>query len=176
MSFNAHTKNDLGISTQELVDTGHSRVGCRCGNCGRVGGRMAIKNSVSKNEQAAQQSAPATPTISATPTNAVTLTNSAPASGSAPAVCIPSTAVSVVRIDTSCPPSLVAWDSKRYTCTDNGNIEDDDITGISAYSLQQCIDACSTGHAVHGSGLYRGKLLRTTCQSRIAQKVVLTVG
>ncbi|RYN88146.1 hypothetical protein AA0119_g12142 [Alternaria tenuissima] len=117
---------------------------------------MAIKNSVSKNEQAAQQSAPATPATSAMPTNGVTLTNSASASGSTPAVYILSAAVSVVSIDTSCPPSLVAWDSKRYTCADDRNIKDADITDISAYSLQQCIDVCSTWNAVHSWAPYRG--------------------
>lgn len=54
-------------------------------------------------------------------------------------------------MENACPPknaagqSLVTtWDKSQYLCEDDTNYKAGDITGIIAYSLQDCADACAT--------------------------------
>jgi hypothetical protein len=103
--------------------------------------RRALTNDRLKNDQTSQQ---ATTSAQATPTSSVASTASARASSPASSTYIPPAATAVALIDITCPSSLRAWDGKRYDCTELRNIQGGDITGISAYSLQQCIHACST--------------------------------
>jgi len=54
-------------------------------------------------------------------------------------------------IDISCPSQPQAWNEASYNCTSGVNIPGADITGIIAYTLQQCMDACSTMNVVAGT-------------------------
>jgi hypothetical protein len=67
----------------------------------------------------------------------------------------PLPAASVSEIDVSCPPNLRALNDNnnnyQYDCSTDTNILGGDITGMYAYSLQQCIDACSTMNLVRGA-------------------------
>jgi hypothetical protein len=52
-------------------------------------------------------------------------------------------------IDKSCPDNLKDWSGKAYDCFEGGNVAGQgDITGITAYTMQQCIDACGTWNHV----------------------------
>jgi hypothetical protein len=62
----------------------------------------------------------------------------------------PLPAASVDKIDISCPRSLLSYNEKYYNCFPQLNIEAGNVMAISAYSLQQCIDACSTMNEVVG--------------------------
>jgi hypothetical protein len=44
-------------------------------------------------------------------------------------------------------------DKYRYICTNNQNMgrQEDDITAFTAYTLQQCVDACSQWNEVQSS-------------------------
>ncbi|KAF2827846.1 hypothetical protein CC86DRAFT_465677 [Ophiobolus disseminans] len=116
---------------------------------GSVGGAMAVRDSGSKADQVVQQT-PTPTSAQPIPTSSPTGTSAAPASsGSATSSkYVPILASAVPLIDISCPssssPPLKSFNGKQYACTENRNIVGNDITGISAYSLQQCIDACST--------------------------------
>jgi hypothetical protein len=47
------------------------------------------------------------------------------------------------------PSSLRDWNGQLYAATVGKDIANNDITGIFAYTLQQCIDACSTMNAIN---------------------------
>lgn len=84
-----------------------------------------------------------------------TLTAPSPSPTASRSIYTPPPAASVALIDISCPPatapSLKSYNDERYACTQGKGINGNDITGISAYSLQQCIDACSTFNTRGGS-------------------------
>jgi hypothetical protein len=47
-------------------------------------------------------------------------------------------------IDNSCPDGdLKSYDGIRFTCKEKTEVKDRDITGLVAYTLQACIDACA---------------------------------
>jgi hypothetical protein len=76
---------------------------------------------------------------------------STPSSSSASSPYIPPRPTDVSFIDVSCPdPPVTGWDNKHYNCTKLSGIQGSDLTGISAYSIQQCIDACSTYNSIAG--------------------------
>jgi len=111
---------------------------------GSVGGSMAVRT---KSEEIAQQAAPTSSSLSVSQSRSA----SASSTSASASAYIPPAATSIPLIDTSCPSLLRSWDNKQYTCTEYRNIQGGDITGISAYSIQQCIDACSTYNSVAGS-------------------------
>lgn len=52
----------------------------------------------------------------------------------------------VASINVTCPSSLKDFKNKDFDCTNDITLEggEPDVTGMIAYNLQQCIDACST--------------------------------
>jgi hypothetical protein len=47
-------------------------------------------------------------------------------------------------IDNSCPDGeLKSYDNTRFTCEEHKEVSERDITGLVAYTLQICIDACA---------------------------------
>jgi hypothetical protein len=117
---------------------------------GAVGGSMAVRQS---NDEPVLRASPSPSAVSSTPSASVSASQiSTNRTAAATQTYLPPAAKDVVWIDTSCPSSpLRSWDNGRYACTEDRNIQGGDITGISAYSIQQCIDACSTWNAGEGS-------------------------
>lgn len=59
----------------------------------------------------------------------------------------------VPRIDNSCPSSnsLTSYNDEIFNCHPNRELREGWITGIVAYNMQACIDACITRNEVGGS-------------------------
>ncbi|KAF2845681.1 hypothetical protein T440DRAFT_472462 [Plenodomus tracheiphilus IPT5] len=137
---------------------------------GSVGGTLAVQNRRS-NAAVDTSSPPTSQSPSSIPTNSPT--NTPPPATSAtssatlqpPSTTTPSSTTAatsnipyaplpptlVPTIDNSCPSStLSAFNGATYTCTTDSNFFGGDITGIVAYTLQQCIDACTTMNEVSG--------------------------
>ncbi|KAH7080893.1 hypothetical protein FB567DRAFT_115092 [Paraphoma chrysanthemicola] len=117
---------------------------------GSVGGVMAVQNSRSTPVSASTPNAPSVP--SQFPSATSIPLASASATPSSSSLYIPPPASSVLAIDISCPSILEAYNGKGYRCFKDTDINSiGDITGITAYSLQQCVDACSTMNEVAGT-------------------------
>ena len=55
-------------------------------------------------------------------------------------------------IDNSCPPTLRSYNSKLYDCVAERNAaEVGDIVAFLAYTMQQCVEACSNMNVIAGS-------------------------
>ncbi|PVI02657.1 hypothetical protein DM02DRAFT_626547 [Periconia macrospinosa] len=64
---------------------------------------------------------------------------------------VPPVATAVDRAENPCPQKnaagqsiITTWDKAQYLCEDDTNYQSGDITGIVAYTLQDCADACAT--------------------------------
>jgi hypothetical protein len=60
------------------------------------------------------------------------------------------------------PSSLKDWNGKLYATTPGKDILKNDITAIFAYTLQQCIDACSTMNAINNDDNCKAVVLIST--------------
>ncbi|USP80176.1 uncharacterized protein yc1106_07450 [Curvularia clavata] len=61
-------------------------------------------------------------------------------------------ATPTLTIDNSCPSTLRSYNSKLYDCVAKRNANEvGDIIAILAYTLQQCVDACSNMNIIAGS-------------------------
>jgi hypothetical protein len=65
-------------------------------------------------------------------------------------------------INNAYPSSLKDWGGKVYATYVGKDILNNDITGIFAYSLQQCIDACSTMNAINNDDNCKAVVLIST--------------
>lgn len=75
-------------------------------------------------------------------------------SSNANAAYTPRPPASVTKIDTSCPSDLIlrSWTGDTYTCSPTTDINGKgDITGLVAYTVQACVDACSTLNRVQSA-------------------------
>jgi hypothetical protein len=109
----------------------------------------------------------ASPTVSsmATPTLVGTSPNLSATSTATSTPIVPRPE-SVAELDISCPESLTDYNDKPYDCVTGTNIlMKGDITGFVAYTVQQCIDACSTFNQVAGN---------TTCKAVVIGKALST--
>jgi hypothetical protein len=79
----------------------------------------------------------------------------------------------VLKIDVKCPSTLQDYDKNAYSCEDDKTIPMEagtvgDLTGMVAYTLQQCIDACSTYNQVAGSTVCKAAVLISTLSTSYA--------
>ncbi|KAH7066642.1 hypothetical protein BKA63DRAFT_522871 [Paraphoma chrysanthemicola] len=127
---------------------------------GSVGGMMAVQNSKS-NPDSASAPNPGTPSASSQSPSATSIPlASSSATPSSASLYIPPPASSILAIDISCPSVLESYNGKGYRCFKDTDINSiGDITGITAYSLQQCVDACSTMNEVEGTASCRAVAL-----------------
>jgi hypothetical protein len=70
----------------------------------------------------------------------------------------------VAKIDVACPQTLQDYNRKPYECDHDRTIPPQaggagDITGMVAYKLQQCVDACSTYNKVANNTTCRAVVL-----------------
>ncbi|KAH9869905.1 hypothetical protein J1614_006826 [Plenodomus biglobosus] len=141
---------------------------------GSVGGTLAVQNArsnaildTSSNSNPETSPSPSSPSSSssspptntpATPSPPTRLpsntllppsTTATPFPSNTPYTPLPATLVPT--IDNSCAsPTLTAFNGASYACSPDSNFFGADITGIIAYTLQQCVDACSTMNEVAG--------------------------
>ncbi|KAJ4293589.1 hypothetical protein N0V90_008872 [Kalmusia sp. IMI 367209] len=109
---------------------------------GGVAGSLAVSNAKSKNEDKSTASTPAPTTATVTVTNP---SSSTPSPTSGVALYAPTAPQDVLRINVSCPSSTISsFRDDKYSCKGTTDFHNNDITGIQAYTLQACIDACST--------------------------------
>ena len=88
-------------------------------------------------------------------TSAISSKDVAIAAASSTASSIPSASLtpsSATTFDNSCPPTLRSYNSKLYDCIAQRNAKEvGDIIAFVAYTIQQCVDACSNMNVIAGS-------------------------
>ncbi|KAF2026212.1 hypothetical protein EK21DRAFT_74698 [Setomelanomma holmii] len=119
---------------------------------GSVGGVLAVQNARSKSESAVTPSVyPIPSSFSVQATTPIASPATSASTSASTSLYVPPSAASVLAINIDCPSVLESYNGKSYRCFQNTDINSlGDITGITAYSLQQCVDACSTMNEVEG--------------------------
>lgn len=121
---------------------------------GSIGGILAVRAKSSPADGAPSTTTSMPHEASSVPPASMGLPSSTAVSSTAIAtesIYVPPAASLVPYVNVTCPKDLVqSFNGKIYDCLDDSDVRDKtaDITGISAYSLQQCIDACSTMNIV----------------------------
>ncbi|KAI8932929.1 hypothetical protein NX059_010400 [Plenodomus lindquistii] len=117
---------------------------------GSVGGTLAVQNKSS------------TPTTDPSATSVLAVDNYTP---------LPPSAVTSINI--TCPERLRSYDGGIYDCVEEYNAKwVGDITGVLAYTLQQCVDACTTYNKMQGTG----KCTAVVLDRNMAQKYAANNG
>ncbi|KAF2824460.1 hypothetical protein CC86DRAFT_384087 [Ophiobolus disseminans] len=152
---------------------------------GSVGGTLAVQkahkstsctNPSDSNAAALLPSSSSYPTPSAIQPSPLPSPSMAHASTSMPAssASTPSFAMysalpfaAVHMINTTCPSSTLSFGADapdlgsayQYNCLANKNLRDADLTSFTAYTLEQCVDACSQWNAAHGNRGCKGVVI-----------------
>ncbi|KAH7392147.1 hypothetical protein DE146DRAFT_634318 [Phaeosphaeria sp. MPI-PUGE-AT-0046c] len=107
---------------------------------GSVGGAFAVQQSrKAPKEVLASDGSTTTPSASSLPS-------------SSGIFYVPPPAGSVLAIDTQCASKLQSWDHSTYSCHSGQDIPGQgDIAAMTAYTIQQCIDACSSMSTIPGA-------------------------
>lgn len=110
-----------------------------------------MKNrSKANSDSDAQDQATITVTIPTTPTGtALSLSRSATTTASSTTLYTPPAPTSVEKVDISCPgSSFESWKGDSFDCYEETQIDiGSQLGGMVAYTLQACVDACSTMNA-----------------------------
>ena len=66
----------------------------------------------------------------------------------------------VMSLDISCPsPTMSTWKSQSFSYREGKDLAGFDIIGIMSYTIQECIDACSTYNHIRNANLCRAAVL-----------------
>src|SRR4051812_23963783 len=102
-------------------------------------------------------SSPPTPISDAASSSSAASSSAAasPTAASSTGYYVPLSPTAIARVDNSCPASngkLMSFKGETFTCYGNRDVGGNNLAGFISYTLQTCIDACSTYNIILQQG------------------------